>query len=307
MRVSILVRTFLLVLALTASSCAGIGYNRYQTAHAMGKGQIKATASVEACREMVWPMGEDIMDRMSDEMRSATRDYIQSRPTEEERQKAAAALWAYENADIHSYEWKKEYGLLPAVAFAYGVTDKVDLEAGVTALGGVRADAKIELTRFGNGGALAIAPGTGYQAIDTEFSSYAGNISLDPIYDNYLEVKDHVRGYIVTLEAPLLVGWQVAEMNYYIGLLNTYHHVPIEVTRTGTIFNKYLNRDFTIKPTYHFYQTGLILGMQLHPGKFVMDLEIVTLYSFNDAGPGPIHDDADRLYVLPGLSMGAQW
>ncbi len=139
------------------------------------------------------------------------------------------------------------------------------------------------------------------------FESSIGFSAYNPMSDKYTKVKDRVRGQILTLEAPLLVGWQDAEIKYYFGLLNTYHHVPIEVTRTGTIFNEYLDQDFKIKNTYHFYQPGLILGLQTHQGKLVMGMEVVTLYTFNDAGPGPIDDDADRLYMLPGVSMGAQW
>jgi hypothetical protein len=174
-----------------------------------------------------------------------------------------------------------------AFAFAYGASDAIDVEAGVTTLGYMRAGAKVQLARFDRG-ALSLSPAIGFVSLRETFK------------DSYheLDYKDELAGWAGTIEAPLLIGWRLGSSSPYVGVHFSY--LRAEATLTREI--KQTDPDFrgSVFQAYDVAAVGLG-GAQFRLEQFVLTPELVATYSFQnppDAWPA--------LFVTPGFAVGLQ-
>jgi hypothetical protein len=248
---------------LALAACAPVTYNRYQPAQTMGEGQFKLAASIDTGCD---PMGELWPDVANEVGALCTDDPCSGRGV------AAAA-----NAPGGN------------VSFAYGAADIVDVEASLSTALYARANAKVQLLRFGGNGALALSPGGGYLP-------FAGHGSSDPNLDSIH--RDRFSGFVGTFEAPLTVGWEVAPASIYFGAMSAYTHIQIDYHRIATDYRQ------NIEHRYDWILLGPIFGVQFRWKWFIITPEIVV--PFKAVRFRPAYDES-TFYISPGLQLGARW
>lgn len=272
--------SIMLAMLIGQSACAPVTYNRYQTAQTLGKGEVKLLAAAAIAHDLTAPAAFDISDDMDTELLDWSRDH----PGNE-----GEVLELVGEDLLLDTLWSMEFAIPDVeVIFAVGVHDRVDLEARISALGYGRFNTKVLLLKFGERGALSVAPGLGYRRVEGSGSIAGG------------DAKDTYKGSVITAELPVIVGWQWEHVAPYVAPVFNYHRMTLQYTREATGFNPDFKR--TLDYDFDIHNAGLIAGVQFKFGAFVITPEVVGNYSFS-----PGNDHIDMFFVYPGVSLGAAW
>jgi hypothetical protein len=276
-----------LLLALAGAACAPISYNRYQPAQPMGEGQFKLLASAELGRDAGSAMYNDLWQKMEKE---------EDRYAEKHPQYADELLGMTFGDLLFGLAGMAPWGALgfafpqASITAAYGVTDSVDIELGLTTSLYAHAGAKVLLAKFGRG-AVSISPAIGYRSVSGGSDGASANVDF----------KDNLSGWIGTFEAPVLVGWQFQYVSPYFGLHLSYDRLQFTYQHKITEFDPDFNGKIDV--AYDVGNVGLVLGMQCKFGGFVLTPELVGLYVFSNAD----EPNLSPYFLSPGLAIGGQW
>lgn len=283
----------LLILCL---GCAPVTYNRYQTAHTLGKCEMKLMVGANIANDLaLLSTPFDLQDEMDDKL----LDWSDKHPGNEDD------VWEIYNHDFwEGFLAILSLGVYPdlELLYAIGVSDTVDVEARATFTGYFRLNTKIKLFSIGQNGALAISPGVGYRNIDDEQEAKDGDVKYgdEPASeDDNWQLKDKYEGYVITVELPVIIGWQFKHLSPYFAPVYYYNYMPIAFTRKISGLSSDFNE--TVDEVYNFHSIGLMVGLQIKLWKFLITPELVGVYHIPSGAvtlPG---------FIYPGLSIGLNW
>lgn len=200
--------------------------------------------------------------------------------------------------------WIGSLGFYPdlELLYAIGVSDTVDVEARAILTGYFRLNTKTRLFSVGKNSALTILPGLGFRTIDEDQDAKDEDIKQEnkPASENdNWRLKDRYKGYVITGELSVIIGWQFKHLSPYIAPVYYYNYMSIALTRKIDG----LSSDFkeTVDKTYNFHSIGLIVGLQIKLWKFLITPELVGLYNI------PFGARTLAGWIYPGLSIGFNW
>ena len=271
---------------LTCLGCAPMTYNRYQTAHTLGKWEMKLAVSANMSRDPIFQAWNELAGEMD-------REFLGwAQHKDLERQYIDAVLEANENID-ETAMYSSDAGFIPdcELIYAIGVHDRVDLELRSTISGYYRLNSKILIAELGPHGGLSIAPGIGYRAIHT----FRFHTSYKP--EDNIEISDDFSGWAMTAEVPLIIGWRFSHVSPYMAPMYAYHYLNVDYTRRTDHLHPEFER--TLQYDLHFHQVGLIAGVQFSFWHIIITPEIAGIFH---TGPG-----VDVLALYPGIALGAFW
>jgi len=259
------------------AACAPLTYNRYQPAQTMGQGQFKLAASCE----FVEAAQLDVMNDVAQQMENKMNAWADNHPNDVLAQGGARTQGSYVGPPFPPPHGN--------ISLAYGAASNVDVEVSFSTDLYGRANAKVQLLRFGSNGALAFSPGIG-------FFDYP---QKDPHNGGPPGTHDKESGFVGTVEAPLTVGWQYDHVAPYLGLMPVYNRIQFKIERTvvHSAFDGVLWDDFDC------FSVGPVVGAQFKWSWFILTPEVVMLYTHVNGRFGVL----PAINVMPGLQLGGQF
>jgi len=261
------------------SGCQPAAYTRYQTAHTLGKGEMKLMGASHFATAPQGLLAFELDKEMDKRLERWQQKYG---PGDADWEEFVEDI--VEAVFVMPFEILAQAGGFDVeILYAIGVAENVDIELRATATGYLRGNVKVKIADMGTRGAMAISPGVGWRSFShtTEDDDY----------------KDQYRGNVYTGELPLIFGWKFDKTAIYFAPTYIYHMIDIRYSRDT--YNMAHNFSDTIEEKVDFHIPGIIAGVEFSYGHFVMTPEISFFHTFNKY--------YDSGYLYPGLALGGKW
>lgn len=244
---------------------------RFQTTETLGAGNMKMQAAVTLGFNNFYQIDKELEKEMDEKSIEDARGTYDSDYVDIVK-------------DGASYDSYKDYSYFQSsleIIYALGVTNDIDIDIRASTGGQFRLNGKFKLPKFGRGGALAIAPGIGFQIINIESETDDGETTI---------TTDTISGYLYTATVPLIIGWKC-------DVVCLYMHVGYGIN----LFDITYERDVS-----GIYQYDFKKFEDVHIGYVALGMEA----KFKHFMIGPeILAGMSNYYVLSqlGIALGAHW